>query len=352
MRTVRAALIGAGAIAREHLLALAEMPNVEIGGVCDLSAAVAEMTAERYGARAWFTDHRRMLDEVRPDIVHVTTPPGSHFALTRECLERGCNVLCEKPITVEYAECAELQRIATAAGLLLVENQNLRCHSSILRILELIAAGEFGEVVDAQVQIFLDIGAPGSRFADRNLAHPCLGMRGGAIADFLTHIAYLACLFTGAPRAVRSVWTKRVPDSVLPADEFRALFEGARSTASVSFSANVRPNGFWVRVFGTRMHAEANLFEPPRLILRRARPGGSPLTAVTDGLAEARAVSGATLRALARKLGGRSRYDGLPLFLSRTYAALEKREDAPVSLAEIDTVARLVAAFTEPEFVL
>jgi predicted dehydrogenase len=346
---LKAALIGAGAIAREHLAALSDMPNVEIGGVCDLSPSIAEMMAERYRARKWYTDFQQMLDEVQPDLVHVTTPPTSHFSLVRSCLERGLNVLCEKPITVEYREFVELKQMASASGLLLVENQNLRCHSSIRRILELVSTGELGEVVDAQVQVFLDIGGPGSRFADRDLVHPCISMRGGAIADFLTHLAYLACLFAGTPLAVRSVWTKRVAESILPADEFRAQLKGERATASVAFSANARPNGFWVRVIGTRMQAEANLFEPPRLIVRRARAGATPLTPFMDGLAESRAVLDTTVRALVRKLAGTSRYDGLPLFISRTYAALEHREAAPVSLEEIDVVARLVAAFTDPE---
>lgn len=352
MRTFKAALIGTGAIAREHLAALADMPDVEIGGVCDLSAAIARMTAERFGVRRWYTDYRRMIEEVHPDLVHVTTPPTSHFALTRWCLENGFNVLCEKPITLEYRELIELRRIAAASGRLLVENQNLRCHSSIRRILELVAAGEFGEIVDAQVQVFLSIGAAGSRFVDPNRLHPSLGMRGGPIADFLTHIAYLAYLFSGMPLRVRSSWTKRIPDGALPVDEFRALVKGERATAAVSFSANARPNGFWVRVVGTQMQAETNLYEPPRLILRRAKSGSTPLTPLMDGLGEARALASATVRAFGRKLAGTSKYDGLPLFISSTYAALETGGPPPVSLDEIDVVAKLVAAFTEPEFVL
>jgi predicted dehydrogenase len=352
VKPFRAALIGTGAIAREHLAALAEMPNVEIAGVCDLSAAIARMTAERFGARRWYTDHRRMIEEVQPDLVHVTTPPTSHFALTRWCLENGFNVLCEKPITVEYREFTELRRIAAASGRLLVENQNLRCHSSIRRILELVAAGEFGEIVDVQVQLYLGIGGAGSRFVDPNRPHPALGMRGGPIADFLTHMAYLAVLFSGAPLGVRSSWTKRVPDGALPVDEFRALVKGERATASISFSANARPDGFWVRVIGTRMQAETNLYEPPRLILRRAKSGSTPLTPLVEGLKEARAVASATVRAFGRKLAGTSRYDGLPYFISSTYASLERGAPPPVSLEEIDVVAKLVAAFTEPELML
>ena len=352
MRTFKAALIGTGAIAREHLRALAEIPNVEIGAVCDLSAAIARMTAERFGARRWYTDYRRMIEEVQPDLVHVTTPPTSHSVLTRWCLENGFNVFCEKPITIDYRDFIELKQIAAASGRLLIENQNLRCHSAIRRIVELAAAGEFGEIVDAQVHLFLSIGAAGSPFVEPNRPHPLLGTRGGPIADFLTHLAYLAYLFTGTPLAVRSCWTKRSADSALPVDEFRALVKGERATATVSFSANARPNGFWVRVIGTRMQAETNLYEPPRLIFRRAKSGSTPLTPLMEGLKEAAALADGTVRAFCRKLAGTSRYDGLPLFIASTYAAMETGSPPPVSLDEIDVVAKLVASFTEPELVL
>jgi predicted dehydrogenase len=346
---LRAALIGTGAIAREHLAALSKLPNVEVAGVCDLSAARAESMAERFEVRRWYTDHRRMLSEASPDLVHITTPPTSHFQLARDCLSSGFNVLCEKPITVEYAEFRELRQLAANRGRMLLENQNYRFNSTILTLRELVDSGELGEIADVQVQVFLDIGAPGSRFVDPNAPHPCLGMRGGAIADFLTHIAYLVYLFAGTSRVLRTAWSKRVRDSLLPVDEFRALLEGDRSMASVAFSANAQPNGFWVRVIGTKVHAETNLFEPPRLTLRRVRKGARPVMTFVDGVIESRDLFTAVVRGLWRKLGGVSIYDGLSSLVRQTYAALEEGGEAPVPIQEIDDVARLVEDFTRPE---
>lgn len=352
MTPLKAALIGTGAIAREHLAALSEMPNAAIVGVCDLSPARAQAAAERFRVPRWYTDHRRMLAEIRSDVVHVTTPPTSHFPIARDCLTAGFNVLCEKPITVELEEFHELQGLATRKGLMLMENQNLRFHSSTRRILELVRSGELGEVADVQVQVFLNVNAPDSRYVDPHAPHPCLGMRGGAIADFLTHIAYLAYLFAGKPLAVRTAWSKRAAVSPLPADEFRALIKGERAMASVAFSANVQPNGFWLRVAGSRLHVEANLFEPPRLTIRRLRPGVAPVMSMVDGLAESRAMLRGAIGGLWRKLAGTASYDGLPELISRMYLALEKKEAPPAPLEEIEAVARMVADFTRPELML
>jgi predicted dehydrogenase len=352
MGMLKAVLVGTGAIAREHLAALKELPGVRIEGVCDISAARAEATAERFGVARWYTHHQRMLEETSPDLVHVTTPPTSHFAIARDCLKAGRNVLCEKPITVEYAEFCELRELATRSGLMLLENQNLRFHSSVLRIRTLLDSGELGELADVQVRVDLDIGAPGSRFADPNAPHPCLGMRGGAIADFLTHIAYLAYLVAGPPVRARSAWTRRRSGATLPFDEFRALMECERSMAAVGFSANAQPSGFWLRVAGTKAQVEANLWEAPRLTIRRRRGGIPPLMTLLDGLAESRDILRSATVGFWRKLGGASGYDGLATLISRAYAALRDDAPPPVSLVEVDDVARMVAGFTDPERML
>ena len=76
--------------------------------VCDLSPAIADYTAARYGAGSAYTDHTEMLAVVRPQVVHVLTPPLSHARLVTEALEAGCHVLCEKPITPDTASLREL----------------------------------------------------------------------------------------------------------------------------------------------------------------------------------------------------------------------------------------------------
>jgi predicted XRE-type DNA-binding protein len=86
-------------IARQHLACLNALPGVELAAICDLSPATAEAVAERFGIRAWFTDHRAMLEKTRADVVHVTTPPTSHFKLAMDSFDAGAHVIVEKPAT-------------------------------------------------------------------------------------------------------------------------------------------------------------------------------------------------------------------------------------------------------------
>jgi predicted dehydrogenase len=342
MAKLTGVLIGCGAIAREHLTVLTEIDNVEIVAVCDISNARAEAAAERFKIAKTFTNHRDALADVQPDLVHITTPPASHFSIATDCLAAGRNVFCEKPMVMQYADFRTLKQLAEDQRCMLMENQQFRFHSSIKRIEELIRSGELGDVLELQICLSLNITGPDSPYVDQNAPHFGLTLSGGVIGDFLPHIAYLVYMFTGKIIDTHTEWTKHKRDSPLPADEFRGLIKGERTTAYVSFSGNAQPDGFLIRVIGTRMRVEANLFEPPRLVIKRSRSGEPALMTVVDGIAESRQVLVGSVAGLMRKLGGTSSYDGLKEMISKTYRAIELHEQQPIPLAEIDAVAHLV----------
>jgi predicted dehydrogenase len=343
---MKAALIGAGQIARQHLSCVQQLPGVEIAAVCDLSPSVAECTAERYGVPRWFTDHRAMLHAIRPDVVHVTTPPPSHFALAVDALEAGAHVIVEKPATTTYADAAALVERAACAGRVVVEDYNYLFNHGPREIQRLINSGEFGAVVHVEVMICLDIAGPAG-FGDPNSPHPCLTLAGGAIADFLPHLASLAHLFVGAHRRAHAIWEKRKP-SILPWDEFRAIVEAERGTAALTFSANAHPDAFWLRVYGEKMQATTNLFET-RLTVERLRPGAKPLQSLLNGLQEGKAIRRAAIGTLGRKFrGGPGAYEGLYELLAQTYRALTEGSTVPVPPQQVLEVNRLVDAL-KPE---
>jgi len=339
---MKAALIGAGQIARQHLACLERLPGVEIAAVSDLSPAAAECAAERHNAKAWFTDHATMLREVRPDVVHVTTPPNSHYRLCVDALESGAHVIVEKPMTTTLTEADALVRRASEVGRLLVEDYNYLFNSGPRQIVRRIESGEFGAAVHIEATICLNILGPAG-FADPNSPHPILAMSGGAIADFLPHLASLAHLFVGAHRRAHTVWSKR-RSSVLPYDEFRGLVEAERGTAVLAFSSSAQPDAFWLRVYGERMQATVNLFEM-RVTFERVRSGPKPFQPLLNGLEEGSAVRRAAIGTLMRKFrGGPGTYEGLFELLGLTYRSLIEGSAPPVTVEQVLAVNRLVAA--------
>jgi predicted dehydrogenase len=343
---VKAALIGAGQIAKQHLSCLKTLPGVELAAICDLSPATAEATAERYGIQSWFTDHRAMLDKARPDVVHVTTPPTSHFKPAMDSLDAGAHVIVEKPATPRFEELEMLVRRARETDRHFVEDYNYLFNHAPQEILRRIESGEFGAVTHVEVLICLDILGPGG-FADPNASHPALALAGGAIGDFLPHLASLAYLFVGPYRTAHTVWSKR-KSSVLPFDEFRAVLDAERGTAALGFSSSSQPDAFWLRVYGEKMQAAANLFET-RLTFDGPRDVPKPLRPFFSGLEEGKTIRRAAVGTLLRKFKGPGAYEGLWDLLARTYRALADGSALPVTASQVFEVNRMVEALKPKE---
>jgi predicted dehydrogenase len=315
---------------------------VEVVGVCDLSPSVAECIAERYGIPAWFTNHAEMLRTVGADVVHVTTPPTSHFRLAMDALDAGAHVLVEKPATVTLAELEQLGQRAAERGRLLSEDYNYVFNHGTREIARWVDSGALGAVVHVEVMMSLNLFGPGG-FADPNARHPALSLDGGALADFMPHLASLAHRFIGAHRRAHAIWTKRRP-SIMPYDEMHGVVEGERGTATLGFSSTAQPDAFWLRVFGERAQACTNLFET-RLTFERLRDGPKPLQPLFNGLEEGRLIRRAAIGTLMRKFKpGPGAYDGMWRLIADTYSALQAGGKAPVPVEHVMEVNRMVEA--------
>jgi hypothetical protein len=158
----------------------------------------------------------------------------------------------------------------------------------------------------------------------------------------LPHLASLAHLFVGPHRSAKTVWTKRKP-SPLPFDEFRSIIDGERGTAFVGFSSSSQPDAFWLRVYGEKMQATANLFET-RLTFDGPRNVPKPLRPFFSGLEEGKTIRRAALSTLLRKFKGPGAYEGLWELLARTYRALANGSVLPITASEVLEVNRMVEA--------
>jgi predicted dehydrogenase len=112
LQPVRVAIVGAGNIAETcHLPAVrAQGADATAVAVLDVDTHRARAFAARWEIPAVFDDLHRMLDEARPDLVVVCTPPIAHRDTVTACLDAGVSVWCEKPPTLSLAEYDEIVR--------------------------------------------------------------------------------------------------------------------------------------------------------------------------------------------------------------------------------------------------
>jgi len=175
MERIRVAVIGAGGIFRgAHLPAYPEIPEAKLVALCDLSEESLNATMERmreiYLARAeraeregekgraeqlrkdleevrLYKDFRRMLREVKPDLVDVCTMPDTHHIVSVEALRQGAHVMCEKPMARTWLECLEVIEAVEETGKFYQHNENWLFDPVYYTMRKAIEAGLIGEVV-------------------------------------------------------------------------------------------------------------------------------------------------------------------------------------------------------------
>ncbi len=142
------AVIGCGRIAdMAHFPALSKLEDVRIKYACDLLIEKAEKAKEKYPKiENVITDYKLALADEEVEAVFVLTPNYAHYTISMDALKAGKHVLCEKPITVNYALSVEMANEAEKQGKMLNIGVCNRYHKSVEMLAELNAQGKFGNI--------------------------------------------------------------------------------------------------------------------------------------------------------------------------------------------------------------
>jgi len=142
---MKAAIIGFGTISIVHIDAIASNPGMELVAICDINEELAAKVPEGV---MFYTDYRKMVEEVKPDVVHNLLPHYLHYPVTKELVEMGCNVFCEKPIalnTKEAEQFCELERAHPEVKIgVCLQNRMNETTEELKKIIE---SGEYGKIV-------------------------------------------------------------------------------------------------------------------------------------------------------------------------------------------------------------
>src|SRR5260221_10710377 len=141
---LKVGIVGCGKIADDHLSQIQRIDGCEVVGVCDSEILMAQQLAERFCIRHRFDDLDEMLSAVSPNVVHITTPPASHFALAKRCIEFGSHVYVEKPFTVTEQEARDLIAIAQESGRKLTVGHDDQFRHVARRMRESVHSGYLG----------------------------------------------------------------------------------------------------------------------------------------------------------------------------------------------------------------
>jgi predicted dehydrogenase len=257
---LKVAIVGCGKIADAHALQLQRIEGCEIVGVCDREPLMARQLYERFPVKKYFSELTQLLNETRPDVVHVTTPPESHFNIAKVCLEEGCHVYVEKPFTIYEDEARKLITLANERGLKVTAGHDSQFSHVARRMRSLVQSGFLGEgPVHMDSYFCYKIGRSG--YAGALLGDPNHWVRrlpGKLLQNIISHgIARIAeFLDSDSPEVIAhgfvSPFLKRMGESEV-IDELRVIIsEQAGTTAYFTFSSQMRPDLHEFRIYGTK----------------------------------------------------------------------------------------------------
>ncbi len=207
---IRVGVTGLGFMGKMHFRCYKALENAQVVAICDADKSRLENTAGQAGNVAGaeepldlsgielYTDFDKMLAEEKLDTVSITLPTYMHKEFTIKALEAGVNVLCEKPMAMNVADCEEMITAHEKSGKVLQIGHCLRFWPEYVKMKEIVDSGKYGKVRAVTMQ---RLGAAPT-WAWDNWLMAGQGRSGGAIMDLHIHDSdYVQCMF-GMPKAV------------------------------------------------------------------------------------------------------------------------------------------------------
>ena len=195
----RVAFIGAGGIVKySHIPNFVRLPNIEAVALCDVNEPRAQTLAAEMQIPAVYTDHRKMLAAIKPDITVVATPNVYHKPMSIDALNAGSHVLCEKPLALTYADAKEMFAVARQQGKVLTVGSHYRWADPMRLAKAQVDGGFLGRIYAARTVWHRRSGIPGygSWFTNNDLAG------GGSLLDIGIHALDRALFLMGYPQPV------------------------------------------------------------------------------------------------------------------------------------------------------
>ena len=257
---LKVAIVGCGKIADSHIAQMQRIAGCEIVGVCDREPLMARQLYERFPVKNHFSDLAAMLSDAQPDVVHITTPPESHFEIARLCLAAGCHVYVEKPFTLNESEARKLIALASESGLKLTAGHDDQFRHAARRMHALIGTGFLGGApVHMESYYCYELGRSGyagALLGDKH--HWVRRLPGKLLHNIISHgIARIAEYLTGdAPQVIARGFVSPLLKSMGETeiiDELRVIItDEERTTAYFTFSSQMRPSLHQFRIYGPK----------------------------------------------------------------------------------------------------
>ncbi|MGA3202984.1 MAG: Gfo/Idh/MocA family oxidoreductase [Bryobacteraceae bacterium] len=328
------AIVGCGRIADAHAELIKGHPGARLVAACDRELLMAEQLALRFGIPKAYSDFAEMLRVERPDVVHIATPPDSHFALGFEALSAGCHLFVEKPIGLDHGQAKALIEAACAHSRKLTVGYSNQFDPAALEMRAMIAAGAIGTPVHVESILGYNLNGPFGAAIVRSPNHWVRGLPGQLMQNVIDHLINKIVEFVPDenPRIHAVGYFNRKAHLH---DELRVMITGEDVSAYATFSSHIRPDTHILRVHGSKNSLTVD-YTARSVILSSYPMMPSVLGRLTPAFSQASRQWMAGARNLKRFLRSEFHFfQGMRTLLDRFYDSIVSGSPPPVSYSEI-----------------
>ena len=151
------ALIGCGRIAVNHMKA-AINNELEIVAVCDVLEEKMEELLAKYGLEKdesikRYTDYKKMVEEMQPELASIATESGLHAEIALYCIEKGVNLIIEKPMAMSIEDANKIIDLAEEKNVKVSACHQNRFNVAIQKLRKAVESGRFGKLSHGSIHV-------------------------------------------------------------------------------------------------------------------------------------------------------------------------------------------------------
>ncbi|MDQ6787052.1 MAG: Gfo/Idh/MocA family oxidoreductase [Acidobacteriota bacterium] len=245
MKKLKFALIGTGGIAQTYAQAFQSSDCCRLVAVADINQDSAKAFAEPFSAKA-YADYKTLAENQTIDAVIISTPPDSHPEIAMYFMQKGVNVLCEKPLCLSIAEARAMIECSEQSNVKFTMATKFRYCADVVKAKAIIASGVLGNIVQFENAFTAKVDMSKRWNSQKEISG------GGVLMDNGTHSVDIIRYFLGAIDEVLALETSGTQN--LSVDENVKLLaktkNGVAASVDLTWGINKELPNF-ISIYGT-----------------------------------------------------------------------------------------------------
>lgn len=348
-------LVGCGEAVKHQIPGIDAFAGTEIVGICDSNEQKLKELGDRLKIQNLYTELDDMLEHLKPEVVHIMTPPKTHAPLAIRAMDTGCHVLVEKPMAITSEEADQMIGTAERNKVKLCVMHNHLFDPHILRAKRMTEDGLLGDVLNVEIKYWLDKNKMFEEGLSRS-EHWAHQLPLGIFGEYTPHLIYLFLCFLGNVESAL-VLRKRLKDSLSDTINGIGVEVSTESgMGNILMLENMDYGRFTVHVYGTKLALHINMMD---LTMTVEKERNLPKTAARMFSTVEQGFQGivGNLANCARIITGRlRRRPGHRTLIKRFYESIQNNTEPPVtgqSGKEVVKVIELIQEqFTEDKVIV